>query len=223
METLLPLGMLAAAATAVSRLLLRHVRRQQQSSYHGASPPDASVGLQQACTPVEEMQPAADGSPAAPFDRMGLHQRARLASLVRAELGGMQVGASLAMVQMGGGLPAVMAHQLGAQSTHGAQGRTSGPEIWQGRLREDVAAHLDDSVGASALASRSWGLKSRSMLLLPGELEVSMRVGLVAEQLARMQGTESRAGAAGCRRCWMKMGRTWNLGTALTGPCFWAA
>ena len=136
---------------------------------------------------------------------------------------GMQVGDSLAMVQMGGGLPAVMAHQLGAQSTHGAQGRTSGPEIWQGRLREDVAAHLDDSVGASALASRSWGLKSRSMLLLPGELEVSMRVGLVAEQLARMQGTESRAGAAGCRRCWMKMGRTWNLGTALTGPCFWAA
>ena len=175
--SLLPLGALAAAVIAIRRQLRqRVVRRQRQQGQPKRVPLSEGVGmgLRHDFTPLETPQAAAasNGEAGATPPLDGLHRRARLASLVHAELGAPDGGSMSAAL-----LPADMSHQLGTRFSRGARGSALNTSAGQGWLPE-MEAHSSkprgDSAVTASLASRSWGLDSHSLQVLPGKLEVML-------------------------------------------------
>ena len=165
---LLPLGVLAASAIAARSLLRRRVRHLQKGSYHSVP--------QQDCASAATMRQTAVYDAASESVANHLHQRrARLSSLVKSELG-IPSGRSAPTAPPMGGLTSGLAHQLGAASGRGSRGSVSSAVGGHGWLAEEPAVHqsepFSDPATGDAVASRVWGLQSRSLQLLPDELEV---------------------------------------------------
>ena len=75
---------------------------------------------------------------------------------------------------------------------------------------------LSDAVAGDAVASRVWGLQSRSLQLLPGELEV--RWVLLDDVFGEYVLTTIRQHC--CRQYTTLLGSKWSLGRELVAWCF---
>ena len=162
------LGVLVATAIASRSLLRRRVGHLQKGSYHSVPQQDRAAAA--------TMRQIAVHDAASESIANLLHQRrTRLSSLVRAELG-IPRGRSAPTAPPMGGLTSGLAHQLGAASGRGSRGSVSSAVGGHGWLAEEPAVHqsepFSDPATGDAVASRVWGLQSRSLQLLPDELEV---------------------------------------------------
>ena len=170
--SMLALGELAAAAIAVRhKLWQRAPQQQQQEGRYKSVPLNGDVGLQlSGASPPTSQAAAACGEEAGAAANLGLHRRARLASLVRAELGASGGGRmSMALA------PAEMSHQLGSRSSRGAWGSVLSGHGWLPEEEARSSELLGGSLSSASLASRQWGLESNSLQVLPGQLEVMLK------------------------------------------------